>query len=129
MRCGWLLRNPSKSENKSYVAKPFLKSVSYLVVDFSQWNTYGDPPNSDLLRRYGHVDILPLPDGGEGNPADVVEVCADIVVDVVTQYSNLPTELSKERINWWLEQGGDEQVIPLPDFTSELTVKVCTVDL
>lgn len=73
-----------------------------------QWNTYGDPPNSDLLRRYGHVDLLPLPDGTIGNPADVVEVEADLAVVVCTESSSQFPEGLHERIDWWLEQGGDE---------------------
>jgi len=64
-----------------------------------------------LLRRHGHVDLLPLPDGGEGNPADVVEVGADLVVAVVMQELNLSSELSRERIDWWLEQGGDDAFV------------------
>ncbi|KAK9898334.1 SET domain-containing protein [Cystobasidium minutum MCA 4210] len=38
------------------------------------WNVYGDPPNSDLLRRYGHVD--------DDNPADVAEITADLVAEI-----------------------------------------------
>lgn len=74
-----------------------------------QWNTYGDPPNSELLRRYGHVDLVPLPQGGEGNPADVVEIRADLVVALLTQkVVNMSPVSMKERIDWWLEEGGDE---------------------
>ncbi|EIW83379.1 SET domain-containing protein [Coniophora puteana RWD-64-598 SS2] len=70
------------------------------------WNTYGDPPNSDLLRRYGHVDLVPLAQGGLGNPADVVEVRADLVTDVVSASgSSIPVA---ERIDWYLEMGGDD---------------------
>ncbi|TFK53554.1 SET domain-containing protein [Heliocybe sulcata] len=68
------------------------------------WNTYGDPPNADLLRRYGHVDVVSLPGGGEGNPADIVEVRADLVVDCISSGAG---DLS-ERIDWWLDQGGDD---------------------
>lgn len=74
-----------------------------------QWNTYGDPPNSDLLRRYGHVDQVPLDNGGLGNPADIVEIRADLVVATVER--NLPQQSgpsSSERVHWWLEAGGDE---------------------
>ena len=49
------------------------------------WNTYGDPPNANLLRRYGHVDIIPLDQGPlfpYGNPSDDVEIPADLVIDV-----------------------------------------------
>ncbi|KIK69268.1 hypothetical protein GYMLUDRAFT_214349 [Collybiopsis luxurians FD-317 M1] len=91
------------------------------------WNTYGDLPNSELLRRYGHVDILPLPGGGggklKGNPGDVVEIRADLVVSVFAQLGSgsesmdvevhtspdtNPSSASAERIDWWLEEGGDD---------------------
>ncbi|KAF8264796.1 SET domain-containing protein [Lactarius quietus] len=74
------------------------------------WNTYGDPPNSDLLRRYGHVDQVPLANGGLGNPADIVEIRADLVMEVIVQ--NYRPECagprSTERVDWWLEEGGDD---------------------
>jgi N-lysine methyltransferase SETD6 len=74
-----------------------------------QWNTYGDPPNSDLLRKYGHIDMIPLPQSGEGNPSDIVEVRADLIVSVLTQRNrDVSPESTKERIDWWLEEGGDE---------------------
>ena len=75
----------------------------------TQWNTYGDPPNSDLLRRYGHVDQVPLANGSLGNPADIVEIRADHLMEIVKH--KLPQQTgpwSSERINWWLEEGGDE---------------------
>ncbi|KZO95503.1 SET domain-containing protein [Calocera viscosa TUFC12733] len=68
------------------------------------WNTYGDPPNSDLLRRYGHVDALPLPDG-VGSPSDVVEINADTVVEAAK------VEAYQERVDWWLEEGGDDAFV------------------
>jgi hypothetical protein len=55
---------------------------SVLLKGVLQWNTYGDLPNPDLLRRYGHVDLLPL---REGNLGDVVEVRADLVVAAISQ--------------------------------------------
>jgi N-lysine methyltransferase SETD6 len=76
-----------------------------------QWNTYGDPPNSDLLRRYGHVDQVPLSNGGVGNPADIVEIRADHLVQILQH--KLPQQTgpwTSERVNWWLEEGGDECV-------------------
>ena len=79
----------------------------------TQWNTYGDPPNSDLLRRYGHVDQVPLANGGLGNPADIVEIRADHLMEIVQH--KLPQQTgpwTSERVNWWLEEGGDE-CIPL----------------
>ncbi|KAF8070798.1 hypothetical protein FPV67DRAFT_1488737, partial [Lyophyllum atratum] len=73
------------------------------------WNTYGDLPNSELLRRYGHVDLLPLPQGGTGSPGDVVEINADIAVSATTPRSpSLSSESLKERIDWWLDNGGDD---------------------
>ena len=83
-----------------------------------QYNTYGDPPNSDLLRRYGHVDIVPLLQHGRvGNPADVVEVGADVVLSVI-EASEASDKISqsphiRERVEWWLEEGGDECVFAL----------------
>ncbi|KAG5639450.1 hypothetical protein H0H81_001572 [Sphagnurus paluster] len=72
------------------------------------WNTYGDLPNAELLRRYGHVDLLPLVDGA-GNPGDVVEIRADIAVSATTQRcQSLSSDHSQERIDWWLEEGGDD---------------------
>ncbi|KAF7315884.1 Ribosomal lysine N-methyltransferase 4 [Mycena indigotica] len=73
------------------------------------WNTYGDLPNAELLRRYGHVDLLPLDDqpGELGNPGDVVEIRADLVISA----QNLSQEDTKERIDWWLEQGGDDVIV------------------
>jgi len=52
--------------------------------------------------------MLPLPDGKIGNPGDVVEIRADIAVSVVMRHSGLSSESSQERIDWWLEEGGDE---------------------
>jgi SET domain-containing protein 6 len=85
----------------------FLFNIHYLTL--TQWNTYGDLPNAELLRRYGHVDVLPLSDGKLGNPGDVVEIRADAVVSAIMQrHSTLSSESSQERIDWWLEEGGDE---------------------
>ncbi|KAG1736035.1 hypothetical protein EDB19DRAFT_1928708 [Suillus lakei] len=77
-----------------------------------KFNTYGDLPNSDLLRRYGHVDLVPCPHlkGALGNPQDVVEIRADLVVNVVCgDVSN--GETHRQRIDWWLDEGGDDVFI------------------
>ncbi|KAH7889098.1 SET domain-containing protein [Phlebopus sp. FC_14] len=89
------------------------------------FNTYGDPPNSDLLRRYGHVDFLDLPPGINavanrgcdiktlGNPSDIVEIKADLVVLVVrARWHAKMDDGIDERIEWWLDEGGDEGVNP-----------------
>ncbi|KAG1861544.1 hypothetical protein DFJ58DRAFT_777259 [Suillus subalutaceus] len=76
------------------------------------FNTYGDLPNSDLLRRYGHVDLVPCPHlkGALGNPQDIVEIRADLVVNVVCgDVSN--SETYRQRIDWWLDEGGDDVFI------------------
>ena len=81
--------------------------------NLDQWNTYGEPPNSDLLRRYGHVDLVPLANGSFGNPADIVEIRADLVMEVILQnYPEWAGPRSAERVDWWLEEGGDECVVP-----------------
>jgi N-lysine methyltransferase SETD6 len=78
----------------------------------TKWNTYGDPPNSDLLRRYGHVDQVPLANGGLGNPADIVEIRADHLIECLQTGPS-----TKDRVDWWLDQGGDECIHPHPPFT------------
>ncbi|KIP06534.1 hypothetical protein PHLGIDRAFT_106911 [Phlebiopsis gigantea 11061_1 CR5-6] len=71
------------------------------------WNTYGDPPNSDLLRRYGFVDVTELepPLSGAGNPADIVEVPANFVVEAAAKHTKNKTQ---ERVDWWLEEADDD---------------------
>ena len=49
-----------------------------------------------------------------GNPADVVEVPADLVTDIVKGWhmnKNLDVSDLEQRIDWWLEEGGDERVL------------------
>lgn len=51
-----------------------------------------------------------------GNPSDVVEIRADLIVEVVAdhQATGAITEVVdveksiRERIEWWLDEGGDE---------------------
>ncbi|KAG9096289.1 hypothetical protein FS749_008784 [Ceratobasidium sp. UAMH 11750] len=63
------------------------------------WNTYGDPPNSDLLRRYGYVDAL-------GTGLDIVELKGSTIVECTA--TSLSEEQRKARVDWWLEMGGDD---------------------
>ncbi|KAF8199954.1 SET-domain protein, partial [Mycena galopus ATCC 62051] len=112
------------SENaKLFHEKDDLRMVSTKLIRAGEqiWNTYGDLPNAELLRRYGHVDLLPLPNGELGNPGDVVEITADLAVGV------LQTEeaVTKERIDWWLEQGGDDVVV----LESDLEIPLALVSL
>ncbi|KAH9892722.1 SET domain-containing protein [Cubamyces lactineus] len=99
-----------ESENaKLFYEERVLRMVSTKPIKAGEqiWNTYGDPPNSDLLRRYGHVDLVPLrpPLSGVGNPGDVVEVRADLVVSVAA--SKVKYDL-QERVDWWLEEADDD---------------------
>jgi len=72
-----------------------------------------------LLRRYGHVDQVPLANGGLGNPADIVEIRADLVVATVEQrVSQQSSPWSSERVSWWLEEGGDDVFVV--DFSNDL---------
>ncbi|KAF9227023.1 SET domain-containing protein [Gyrodon lividus] len=114
------------------------------------FNTYGDPPNSDLLRRYGHVDLVRLdsassePTGGKdgdvqmnennvgtenidvkniGNPSDVVEIRADLVVGVIQNRSRPKGKDVGERIEWWLDEGEDDTFLlstPISPFSDSL---------
>ncbi|THU96739.1 SET domain-containing protein [Dendrothele bispora CBS 962.96] len=76
------------------------------------WNTYGDLPNAELLRRYGHVDLMELSGGGKGNPGDVVEIRADVVVSVLFERpGTFPENRIKAIIDWYLEEGGDDVLV------------------
>lgn len=109
-----------QTENaKLFYEKDVLKMVSTRPIKSGEqiWNTYGDLPNAELLRRYGHVDILPLPSGGSGNPADVVEIKADLIVSVISSFLEaVKGDQAKERIDWWLEAGGEDIFVLDHDF-------------
>ncbi|EJF65011.1 SET domain-containing protein [Dichomitus squalens LYAD-421 SS1] len=102
-----------ESENaKLFYEERELKMVTTKPVEAGEqiWNTYGDPPNSDLLRRYGHVDVVPLrpPLSGMGNPRDIVEVRADLIVSAVSKKVEYSLQ---ERVDWWLEEAEDDVFI------------------
>nr|CDI54333.1 set domain-containing protein [Melanopsichium pennsylvanicum 4] len=77
------------------------------------YNTYADPPNSDLLRRYGHVD--------EPNGSDIVELDAKLVLQAsVSHLTSLLTksqdEIQKdleERLEWACSNLGIDEVFIL----------------
>lgn len=99
------------SENaKLFYEENHLKMISTRPIKGGEqiWNTYGDLPNAELLRRYGHVDVIQLPNGGQGNPGDVAEIRADLIVSVAAEQHSLSTDDTHERIDWWLEEGGDD---------------------
>ena len=60
------------------------------------FNTYADPPNSDLLRRYGHVD--------EPNGSDVVELDAKLILQAAITHLSALLGLSAEELKKDLEQ-------------------------
>ncbi|KAI0066033.1 SET domain-containing protein [Artomyces pyxidatus] len=101
-----------ESENaKLFYEEDFLRMTVTKPISAGDqiWNTYGDLPNSELLRRYGHVDMISLPDGDLGNPADIVEVRADIVVEILRRRrENEQLGSITERVDWWLELGGED---------------------
>ncbi|KAJ7594459.1 SET domain-containing protein [Mycena floridula] len=99
------------SENaKLFYEESCLKMVATKKIHAGEqiWNTYGDLPNAELLRRYGHVDLLELPDGSKGNPGDEVEIRADLVTSCL---DSVAAEVVQERIDWWLEEGEDDILI------------------
>ncbi|KAI0088157.1 SET domain-containing protein [Irpex rosettiformis] len=108
-----------ESENaKLFYEEHNLKMITTKAIMAGEqiWNTYGDPPNSDLVRRYGHVDLLPLqpPLSGSGNMADNVEIRADLVVHAVSKLKgNLAVH--QERIDWWLEEAEDDTFVVFTD--------------
>ncbi|KAK6905051.1 hypothetical protein L486_02479 [Kwoniella mangroviensis CBS 10435] len=110
-----------------------MKSTKVIEKDEQIYNTYASPPNSELLRKYGHVDILPLPSDllallteeeiggwGYGNPADEVLIDGEMVLKCVEKVTNKQQgeDLDKwkgkmtKRIDWWLEEG-QEDMFPL----------------
>jgi N-lysine methyltransferase SETD6 len=78
-------------------------------------NTYDDLPNADLLRKYGHVDLIPLgieasstisPVFPYENPADEVEIRADLILDICLY--NVSQAARAAKIDAWLSLGGEE---------------------
>lgn len=81
----------------------------------TQFNTYARPPNSDLLRRYGHVDVIPP--SQVGNEEDEIEIRCDVAVECALEFlrETKAVESGKEdkwgmeeRVDFWLQEGGDE---------------------
>ena len=77
-----------------------MMSTSHIPAGAQIYNTYADPPNSDLLRRYGHVD--------EVNNADLVEIGLETVVDLVGEGVGMNEEKREARAEWLLEMSIDE---------------------
>lgn len=77
-----------------------MMSTSRIPAGSQIFNTYADPPNSDLLRRYGHVD--------EKNDADLVEVGLEDVAQLVGEGRGLEGDDIEKRAEFLLDVGIDE---------------------
>ncbi|WVW81632.1 hypothetical protein I302_103627 [Kwoniella bestiolae CBS 10118] len=104
-----------------------MKATKSIEKDEQIYNTYASPPNSELLRKYGHVDILPLPSDllellteeevggwGYGNPGDEVLIDGEMVLQCVRKGEDDEKweKAMKKRIDWWLDEG-QEDMFPL----------------
>ncbi|RSH80299.1 uncharacterized protein EHS24_008872 [Apiotrichum porosum] len=78
------------------------------------YNTYASPPNSELLRKYGHIASRLTAEeiGGWafGNAGDEVEISGDIVVAAAAELLGQPSfvDVAAERVDWWLEEGQED---------------------
>jgi SET domain-containing protein 6 len=77
-----------------------MRSTAPIAAGEQIFNTYANPPNSDLLRRYGHVD--------EVNEHDLVEIGLEKVVDLVGGQMGLDEVERESRAEWLLDMGIDE---------------------
>ncbi|WRT63504.1 uncharacterized protein IL334_000409 [Kwoniella shivajii] len=117
-----------------------MKSTKTIDGNDQIYNTYSSPPNSELLRKYGHVDILPLSTElldllseeeirgwPFGNPADEVLLEGTLIVDAVEKVLGGKADdkwrkSNAKRVDWWLEEG-QEDMFPLsfsPQFDDDL---------
>ena len=102
----------TSSQARLFYEKASLSMVAVRPIKLGEqiWNTYGDPPNADLLRRYGHVDINPLNEGGQfpyGNLSDDVEIPADLVFDICVPGTG--EEQKARRIEDWMNLDDTEE--------------------
>ncbi|WVQ93945.1 hypothetical protein IAU59_001023 [Kwoniella sp. CBS 9459] len=118
-----------------------MKSTKTISKGDQIYNTYASPPNAELLRKYGHVDVLPLPTdsldlltpeevGGwpYGNAGDEVLLDGKLVVEAVAHVLGSGSADAKwrksveKRVDWWLDEGL-EDTFPLtlsPEIDDEL---------
>ena len=86
-----------------------------------QFNDYGEPANWELLRRFGHVDTVELPQeildklteeeiGGYklGNPADEVVFELQDIVNAAQIVTGKSSDKLEKRAEWWEENGEEE---------------------
>ncbi|KAK4700493.1 N-lysine methyltransferase SETD6, partial [Phenoliferia sp. Uapishka_3] len=77
-----------------------MMSTSFIPAGSQIFNTYADPPNADLLRRYGHVD--------DDNAADEVEIGLETIVEMFVEAHHTTEEEGEARAEWLLEAGLDD---------------------
>ena len=56
-----------------------MRSIRPIPINEQIYNTYGNLPNADLLRRYGYV----IP----GSRDDLVEISTDLIIEVVSSHN------------------------------------------
>ncbi|OWT40334.1 SET domain-containing protein 6 [Cryptococcus neoformans Bt1] len=113
--------------NEGFNEGVVMKSIQLVKQSEQIYNTYDSPPNSELLRKYGHVDVLPLPSDmldllnetelgswPYGNPGDEVLLQGDLIVGcVATELGGMHMKATlQDRIDWWLDEG-QEDIFPL----------------
>lgn len=57
-----------------------MRSIRSIARGEQIYNTYGDLPNADLLRRYGYVI--------RGSRDDVVEVSAELIIKTISRHTD-----------------------------------------
>ena len=91
-----MLNAQSGNDNARLSYKPKvleMRATRDILAGRQIFNTYANPPNSDLLRRYGHVD--------EPNDNDIVEIDAGLICADI------------ERLQWACETVGIDEVFSL----------------
>ncbi|TIB66692.1 hypothetical protein E3P77_02096 [Wallemia ichthyophaga] len=91
------------------------------------FNTYDDPPNSDLLRRYGHVDYTPLSKDSEymGNRYNVAEIPADLILEKALPNAN--EKMKERRVEFLLDECGEDVFEITNDEAVPDLLKICVV--
>lgn len=67
------------------------------------------------------VTELQPPLSGPGNPADIVEIPANLVVEAAAKHTKTKIQ---DRVDWWLDDAEDEYVISDDHCGSQLTLWV-----
>ncbi|KAK0544265.1 Ribosomal lysine N-methyltransferase 4 [Tilletia horrida] len=86
-----------------------MRTTSKIAAGSQIFNTFGDPPNGDLLRRYGHVDE---PNGNDCVDLEV-HLIGDAICELIEEATGKTGKDEKERSRMgdrvsWLCGGGDD---------------------